>query len=229
VKGCAVMGGIFVLFFALLLVIWQFEDDDPISDTEDQEFVSAENVADQRHESRRAEGKESADRESTAPQPKDRKKIESNKKSQQKNEEPTQSVVEADVEISAGGQVDFHGWSVDFRDAFRSQRNGDETPQSGHTFLTIPYEIKNEAPSTRDDPMSSLVVFVEGGRKYENRNATGRSAHAATVSADESTVQWQTFELPKSVVESAFYVAFEEGNEEYPFKMKVYPDDVKNP
>jgi hypothetical protein len=165
--------------------------------------------------------------------PEDKKKISQNGEEKEKKaadeESSDKPVVQAEASIRAGGQVDFHGWSVDFQDAFRSQRNGDETAQSGHTFLTVPYKLKNEAPSTRDDPMSSLVIFAEGGRKYENRNATGRAEHAATVRADESTVQWQTFEIPNSVVESAFYVAFQAGSNDYPFKMKVSPSDVKNP
>ena len=147
-----------------------------------------------------------------------------------KDEKPSVApVVPAKASINAGGEVAFQGWSVDFQDAFRSQRNGDATPQSGHTFLTVPYKLKNEAPSTRRDPMASLVVFDEAGQKYKNRNATGRSEHAAKVRGGDSTVQWQTFELPKDVVASTFYVAFEDEAGEFPFKMEVSPGDVKNP
>lgn len=127
--------------------------------------------------------------------------------------------------VTTGEVVQFRDWTVEFSDPATSDQNGDDQPDSGNIFLTVSYELTNNANWSRKDPMEHLVIR-SAGKEHPNRNQTGESTFRSTLRSNQSQTQWQTFELPKDVLETPFTLEFVDGDEPA-FIVELEPDDVR--
>jgi hypothetical protein len=147
-----------------------------------------------------------------------------------KTEEPAAAAIQDEAsskaypstgDLNVGESATFDDWRVTFGDPSHSRVNGDDRAAPGHVYLTLTYELTNNASQARKDPLEELILKAPNRGSYQTRNVSGPSSFFASVPPSETMTQWQTFEIPEDIPDGPMEFVYPGPNKTRVLRLKV--------